>query len=211
MTGMSGMARNGGLHCYYICNNAKKKLCKKRNVKKDYIEDIVIAQARAQLTDENIAKIAAEIEAACEREKDGTNIRRLKKQISEIDKAVENLMKALEQGQIADMVADRIAKKRGERAELEKTLAVEQMQYVNLTEYEIRFFLTRLRNGDINDMQYRKMLITVFVNSVYLYDDNRLTIVFNATGSPVRADVEWLDGIESSGSFLNGSAPANDR
>ena len=206
MTGISGTGRNGTLHYYYTCNNAKKKLCKKKNVKKDYIEDIIIIEARKQLTDENIAKIAVEIEAVCEREKDGSNIKRLKKQISEIDKAIENLMKALEQGQIADMVADRIAKKREERADLEKALAMEQMQYVSLSATEIMFFLTRLKNGDINDMQYRKMLITVLVNSVYLYDDGRLTIVFNATNGTVSVDMELIDEIES-GSFLDEDAP----
>ena len=52
---------------------------------------------------------------------------------------------------------------------------------------------------------YRKMLIMVLVNSVYLYDDGRLTILFNATNGTVSVDVDLLDSIESeSGSFLNG-------
>lgn len=206
MTGLSGTGRNGTLHCYYTCNSAKKKLCKKRNVQKDYIEDVIVAKAREQLTDDNISKIAIEIETICEREKDGSNIKRLKKQISEIDKAIENLMKALEQGQIADIIAERISKKRNEKAELEKTLALEQMQYVSLNASEIKFFLTQLKNGDINDIQYRKMLINVFVNSVYLYDDGKLTIIFNAAGRPVSVDVEMLENIEN-GSFLSNDAP----
>jgi len=50
MTGISGTGRNGTLHYYYVCNNVKKKSCNKKNVKKDYIEDIVI------LTNKNICK-----------------------------------------------------------------------------------------------------------------------------------------------------------
>jgi len=212
MTGISGTGRNGTLHYYYVCNNVKKKLCKKKNVKKDYIEDIVVNKAREELTEANISKISSQIEAVCEREKDGSNIKRLKKQISDIDKAIENLMKALEQGQIADMVADRIAKKREERSELEKALAMEQMQYVSLSASEIKFFLTRLKNGDINDEKYRKMLITVLVNSVYLYDDGRKMYVFNAGDKKVTVDTGEIDDFEaefdqSNGSFLSSHAP----
>jgi hypothetical protein len=79
------------------------------------------------------------------------------------------------------------------------------MQYVSLTAPEIVFFFTRLKNGNINDMMYRKMLITVLVNSVYLYDDGRLTIIFNATNGTVSVDADLLDSIEAeSGSFLTG-------
>ena len=114
-------------------------------------------------------------------------------------------MKALEQGQHMDLLSERITNKREERADLEKALAMEQMQYVSLTAMEIMFFFTRLKNGDINDIMYRKMLITVLVNSVYLYDDGRLAILFNATNGIVSVDVDLLDSIEAeSGSFLNG-------
>ena len=105
-----------------------------------------------------------------------------------------------------DLLSERITNKREERAELEKALVLEQMQYVSLNETEIRFFLHRLKNGDVNDMQYRKMLITVFVNSVYLYDDGKLTVVFNATSGQVTVDEELIDEIEN-GSFISNEAP----
>ena len=37
MTGYSGTSKTGKLHNYYMCNNARKKLCNKKAVQKDYI------------------------------------------------------------------------------------------------------------------------------------------------------------------------------
>ena len=47
-----------------------------------------------------------------------------------------------------------------------------------MTEEQIIFFLEDLRNGDINDIKYRKTLINVFVNRMYLYD-NKYTMMLN--------------------------------
>jgi len=102
---------------------------------------------------------------------------------------------------------------------IEKAIALEKLQYVNLTASEIKFFLTRLKTGDINDMKYRKMLITVLIHSVYLYDDGSLMIIFNGDDRPITINAEQIDDFENEfrgsgavgGSFLNalGSPVAN--
>ena len=103
-------------------------------------------------------------------------------------------------GQNVDLINDRITLKRKERENIEEELAREIRKNVTLSESEIRFFLTRLKKGNINDIKYRKMLITIFVNSIYLFDDNRLTIVFNAGNEPVVVDdVLLAEIVENSG------------
>jgi hypothetical protein len=53
-------------------------------------------------------------------------------------------------------------------------------------------------NGDENDIKYRRALITIFINAVYLYDD-RATIFFNAIDRTVEFDYNILnEGGESS-------------
>ena len=129
----------------------------------------------------------------------------LNKQLSDIDTAIENLMKAIEQGQHMELLSERITKKQQEKAEVEKAIAIEQMQYVSLSESEIKFFLTRLKNGDITDIQYQRMILTVLIHSVYLYDDGRLLIIFNAGNKQVVVDTEWIIGKlenDKSGSYL---------
>ncbi len=111
--------------------------------------------------------------------------------LKECKAAIENLMKALESGQNMDIISDRITQKRTECMQLEKSIAAEKLKHVTLTESEIQFFLTKLRSGDINDLQRRRALIHIFVNSVYLYDD-KLVIFFNASDNPVTVDAELL-------------------
>ncbi len=84
MTGWSGTGKAGKTHRYYMCNGKKKKLCGKKNVRKDQIEDIVIYQCRKILTDENIEKIANEVIAFNEFEQqNNVNLKRLEKLIAD--------------------------------------------------------------------------------------------------------------------------------
>ena len=80
---------------------------------------------------------------------------------------------------------------------------------MSLTITEVKFFLTQLRKGRADDISYRKTLINVFVNAIYLYDD-KLVIFFNSGDKPVTIDDELLDQIENSAGFvLAHSAPPN--
>ena len=68
MTGISGTSQNGKLHSYYSCKGVSQKKCGRKNVQKDYIENLVIAKARALLTDELIEKVANAVRAVTEPE-----------------------------------------------------------------------------------------------------------------------------------------------
>jgi hypothetical protein len=76
---------------------------------------------------------------------------------------------------------------------------------------EIKFFLNRLKTGDVDDEKYKRALITIFINAVYLYDD-RAVIVFNTTDRPVTVDFKFIldnmekDGYNRDSNLLLGSA-----
>jgi len=195
MIGVSGTSRNGLTHSYYTCNGRKKCGCKKANVKKDYIEELIVAIARKQLSDENIELIIDEVLKICAKEKDGSNIIRLKRLLKENGKAIENLLNAIEQGKAVDIISQRLEQKQKEKAELEKELAVESMINDDLTAMDIRFFLTEMKNGNANDEVIQKMLITVLINKIFLYDD-KLTVILNATGKHVEITEALIDDIE---------------
>ena len=57
-------------------------------------------------------------------------------------------------------------------------LEVEKARHYVMTEQQVIAHLTKLTNGDIRDKTYRKSLIRLFVNKIFLYDD-RITITFN--------------------------------
>lgn len=200
MVGISARSKTGKIYYYYSCNNARLKICQKKNVKKELIEDLVIKKCRELLSNKNIEKIAREVSAASERAQDRSEQKALKKKLKEIDEAIEALLNALEKGYNIDIINERISARREERENIERDLAAEIKKSVILSEPEIRFFLTSLKSGNVNDIKYRKMLIAIFVNSIYLFDDNRITIVFNAGEDPVTVNDILLDEIvESSG------------
>ena len=95
MTGYSGTSKNGKLYNYYMCNNARKKLCNKKAVQKDYIEDLIVEQAREILTDDNINKIADEVVKLANKERENAVLKRLNKMLKENEKQKANLFDSL--------------------------------------------------------------------------------------------------------------------
>ena len=57
-------------------------------------------------------------------------------------------------------------------------------------------YLTQLAQGDISNLTYRKALIRLFVNKIFLYDD-KLIITFTTGDEDVAIEDKLLDRIES--------------
>mgnify|MGYP001772305120 CR=1 FL=1 len=190
-----------------ILDNAKKKQCDKKAVQKDYIEDLVIAECRKQLTPANIDKIAHEVVALCEREKDNSNLKRIEKLMRENERKQRNLMNAVTECEIENVrksLYAEISRLNTELDTLKNEYAIEQAGAVSLTITEVKFFLSQLRKGKADDLSYRKTLINVFVNAIYLYDD-KLVIFFNSGDKPVTIDDELLSQMEQSDGFVFGA------
>lgn len=167
-------------------------------VKKDYIEDIVVAQCRKFLTPANIAKIAQKVSALCEEDRDTSNLRFLKKDLADNKKKQENALNAVmetDNPTIRKGLYDRIAQLEAAQKEIEASIAQEVIPFPSLTEPKIRFFLTALRDGSVKDIKYRKMLIRLFVNRIYLYDDH-LTTTFNTGEDTVEINDRLLAELE---------------
>ncbi|MCI5910331.1 MAG: GDSL-type esterase/lipase family protein, partial [Oscillospiraceae bacterium] len=95
---------------------------------------------------------------------------------------------------------------------LEENLENETRNQSVISEPQIRFFLNSLKKGNTSDIKYRKALITMFVNTIYLYDD-KMTLVFNSGDDPVTIDDFLLSEIEENfqhmekGLFLDKVSP----
>ncbi len=155
----------------------------------------VVLECRKLLTDSNIERIAASVSAACETGPDTTSIKRIKAAIQEADKAIENLWKALETGQAADMITERIEKRQREKEELQAQLVIEMGKQVTLSAPQIRAYLNALKQGNLNDEEIKRGIINIFLRAVYLYDD-RFTLVLNGSDKPITIDDALLDEIE---------------
>ncbi len=160
------------------------------------------------LTDENIALIADKVIAVCEQEKDTSNYTRLVTAIKENDKQKQNLVNSLKVGadneNFQKLIFEQFEALDRQQDELKKELNLEDSLQNSLSREMIMFFLNNLKNGDINDYKYRKLLVDVFVNKIYLYDD-KMTIFFTTQSEIVDIDISLVEEID--GSYLNGFAP----
>ncbi len=209
MVGVSGTSKTGRTYGYYTCNRTNNKKCQKSNVRQDRIEEAVIQACRNELTEENIDLLAKRISELSVKETDSPFIKQLEKEIGSTETAIENLLKALEVGEEADLLLQRIKDKREAKEQMEQQLARERLSSLPLEENEIRFFFTKMREGSVNDEKYRKMLVSVLINKIYLYDDY-LDIFFSAGGEPVKVTPDLLEEADRAlGSYSNNNAPPN--
>lgn len=196
MIGYSGKSKSKRLYNYYICKNARKKECHKKVIKKEMIENRVVAECLKLLTDKNIKKIAVAVSTICKVDLDTAAIRRIKAAIQEIDNALENLWKALEYGQSIDMISERIQKRQQDKSLLESQLAIEKSKQVILTEPQIIEFLNKIRSATLNDERKRKSIINIFVRAIYLYDD-QCTIILNGSDKPIVLDNVLINNVRN--------------
>ena len=194
------ISKKGVIFNYYKCKNAggATKTCNKKMVDKNYIEDRVVEVCSNQLTPENIRRIAKEIVKIAESLDDNTEIKRLEKLIQKNEKEKENQMaslRACEDGDIRDLIFGDLNRIIAELKELNKQLELENARREAITEEKIIASLTRLVKGDINDINYRRNLIRVFVNKIFLYD-NEFIITLNSGEEEVEITVELFKNIE---------------
>ena len=179
MCGESGRGRNGTVHRYYKCVSVKKKRtdCKKKPVKKDWIENLVISQTIKLVNDEKTVKaIAAMLLNLQERE--NTNFPLLTEQLREAQHGINNLLNAIQQGIFTKSTKIRLEELEAAKEELEVKIANEKLAKPKLTEEQILFYLHKFRVLDMSKQSHRQRLIDTFINRIYLYDD-KLVITFN--------------------------------
>lgn len=183
MVGDSGTSSTGVTHFYYSCIEKKRRHgCKKKSVKKDWIEQIITDVTINQvLTDENIKYIAEKAYELYEKERDDkSEINALQNTLREVEKVINNIMNAIEQGIITPTTKDRLMEAEQRKSAILASIAREEIQKPQITKEHIEFFLYDTRNKIYNAEERTEVIIQTFVNAVYLYDD-KMVITFNFT------------------------------
>lgn len=189
MTGETGTSHTGKIHRYYKCNCRKYKHgCTKQNEKQQPIEDFVVRHTvETVLTDENIDRIADKAMEIIEKEyADSSYLSGLKASLSETEKRINNLMKAIEQGILTETTKSRLEELENDKRTLVSEIAGEELKKPLLTKDHIVYWLQSFRNGDIDNEDYRRRIVDTLVNSVYVYDTpdggRKVTLTFNVSG-----------------------------
>ena len=182
MTGESATGRNGR-HYYYICNNRKRKKCKKERAPKDWIESLVVSELYNLISsDDFIEEIIDGCMAYQERLGENDELKALEQRKKDVQRRRDNVIAAIEQGIITETTKSRLMELEGELAMLDKSMSEHLITHPKLDRDQIGFFLYKLQQGDIDDAEYRQLLIDTFLNKAFLYDDDKLILVFNYTG-----------------------------
>ncbi len=178
MFGESGTSRTGEVHRYYKCATAKKKKgCKKKTVRKQWLEDLVVNQTMQLVRDDAaMESIIAKVMELQDRE--STNLPFYEKQLRDAESGIQNMLNAIQAGILTSSTKERLEQLEETKRELEARIAEEKLAKPKVTEEFIRFWLLRFRKLDMSLKNQRQALVDTFINSIYLYDD-KVLITFN--------------------------------
>ena len=178
MFGESGTSRTGEVHRYYKCATAKKhKGCKKKTVRKQWLEDLVVNQTMQLVRDDAaMESIIAKVMELQDRE--NTNLPLYEKQLRDAESGIQNMLNAIQAGILTSSTKERLEQLEETKRELEARIAEEKLAKPKVTEEFIRFWLLRFRKLDMSLKDQRQALVDTFINAIYLYDD-KVLITFN--------------------------------
>lgn len=146
MVGESGTSRTGFVHRYYKCVSVKyHKGCDKKTVRKEWIEDIVISHLMKIIFDDDLMdKLADALLENLNKENDTLPI--LQKQFAEVQKNIDNMLNAIQQGIFTSSTKERLESLEREKSELSVQIMKEENFMKKLTEN-----FTIIPNEFIND------------------------------------------------------------
>lgn len=163
---------------YYVCANRKNyRTCKCGQLRKDYIENLLITEIKKNiLNDTAIDRLASEISALCKASPDklSTELKELKKRRKELDEQLDELLDLKLKKKIS---ADRLHKKsivlEAELAEVENNIfSVEAQQKNAITSESVKAYLySMLENVDTADEDILKNLFDHFVEKIIITDE----------------------------------------
>jgi len=201
MVGESGISGTGAFYQYYKCATAKKdKSCKKKTVKKKWIENIVVNETMQMIMDdavlEYITDLVMELQA-----RENTDLPRFKEQLDETEKSISNMLNAIQQGIFNKSTKERLDELEKAKGDLEVKILQEEIQHPTITREQLIFWLHRFRKLDVTKYEHRQRLIDSFVNAIFLFDD-KIVLTFNYKDGTKTIS---LDDIKSSDIHANGS------
>lgn len=200
MIGKSGTSKTGKLHTYYSCKSAIKHQCDMESIKKDDIENIVAKACQDILTTDNIDLVAKKIVEYSNKEQDTIEYRQLNKSLKDNEKKKDNLVIAITQcdnDSTRQILFDELSKTQAIIDNVNNALLEEKAKHLRISTREVKFFLKSFKKGNINNAKYKKTLINVLINRVYLYKD-KATILFNINNQIEEVNISLLEDVESS-------------
>ena len=117
----------------------------------------------------------------------------LQNALAETEKAIANLLRAIEAGIFNESTKDRMNELEEQKAKLKTALkATKLKEDMGLKKEHIVFFLHQFADMDYSDVACQKRLIKTFVNSIFVYDD-KVVLTFNYSGDRRTITLKEID------------------
>ena len=177
MNGESGTSSTGNVNYYYKCASRKKDRngCRKKSVRKDDIENLVIRASKDLFSSsEQIDRIASSVfEILRKQMRDKSILNLLKDDRTQKQKALANLLKAVEEGLATSTTKNRMLELEDAIDELDRKILEEESKEDNLIAKDaIVDFLSALPEKD------PQFIIDTAIRKVVLFD-NKIEIHYN--------------------------------
>lgn len=213
MVGDAGTSKTGAMYYYYSCGAKKKssKVCQKKSEKKDFIEWYVCEQTiEYVLIPARMEYIAERVVEEYDKEFNNANVQELERRIAKLERDANKAFKLIMESESPSVI--KRYEKQIELLELQKNdleIDLSKMRIANgirYTKADILVWLKQFTKCDLMDEAFRRRIIDVFVNSIYLYDD-KVVIYYNIkNGKQVSYidNCDALDGADAGSEEISG-------
>ena len=199
MIGESGTSKNGTKHYYYKCSARKvSKSCDKAVENQKWLEDTVVKTiVEKVLTDENIELISNKVMELIEKDSSTTTeLKYYNDELKDTQKQIKNIVDMIAKGVANKSVADRLTELENYEKDVLSNIEYLKMKKPSLTKEQVMYWLELFKDGDIDDINYKKKIIDTLLHSVYVYDTDdggrRIVLNFN-TSNNSSAEVKCSD------------------
>lgn len=194
MQGVSGTSGTGAKkYYYYYCAGQRHHKCKKKPINKALVEWLVVQVLEQVLNDsENLASLAVDAAAYHEKYyKDTGYLDGLIAKQKENQKALDNLVKALEKGIFSESTQQRLTELEAQKKALAEAIETEKAKArMTEDEHSIKAYFQKYAHANLDNPEALELLLDYFIDKIYVYDDH-----LEITGwfSENKRSVEWTE------------------
>lgn len=183
MVGISGVGRHGDRCFYYTCN--RKRLengCDKKNVRRGPVELAVTTYLQQMLMDDDLIEWMAEQTVAYQNTgRDDSEYESKQQRQKEVARKRTNILNAIADGIYTASTKDMLEALEAEEGNLQMEIAAMKADRESMiTKDMLLSYLESLRDGDVTDPNFQRLMIDSFLEKAVVYDD-KIELFFKLT------------------------------
>ena len=186
----AGTTTDGTILRYYRCPYSKKDPnCHNQSVRKEALESIVTEALTKEIAKpENIALITDKVfELYCAKFTGDSDLRRYERELAATDRAITNILKAIEEGIFTPSTKQRLTELEAKKARIEQAITIESAREKNmLTKENIERYIT-----DAIKLSAKQM-VELLVERIDVFTD-KICIKLKYSDSPIEPLTDFSD------------------